>query len=88
MVRDQREDPDWWSSLPPPIRHRFAAPTLPEKDAPLPAVPSANVPEPARLTWLRDSTLLAAVFLVVAVANMAFLLLMLAFVDGTASPVP
>lgn len=90
MVRDQREDPDWWNSLPPPIRWRFAEPAAPGAGAFGHSVATqvAEPPVAARFAWLRDSSILAVVFLAVAVANVAFLLLMLAFVDGTVSPVP
>lgn len=90
MVRDQRDDPDWWNSLPPPIRQRIGVPpTLtsnPSENLVTTQVPDS--PRGIRLAWLRDSSVLAIVFLAVALGNMLFLLLMLAFVDGPASPVP
>ena len=82
MVRNRRDEPGWWDDLPPRIRERFAAPEREESGE---SVAVAEAPPPRRsLAWLRDSTLFAAVMLVIAVANLFFLLLVFALVDAPA----
>ena len=83
MVMPNRHDePGWWDELPPRIRSRFEQPAL---------EPSAAASEAAPLPTnhvFRDSTLLAGLFLLVAIANVMLLLFVLAYVDGVAAPIP
>lgn len=86
MVRDERNEPGWWDDLPPRIRERFA---LPERGEPgdHSVIAAESPPRPRRsLAWLRDSSLIAVFMLAVALANLFFLLLVFALVDGPAPP--
>jgi len=83
MVRDERNEPGWWDDLPPRIRERFALPG--DRGEAGEAVAVAEAPPRRSLAWLRDSSLFAVLMLAVALANLFFLLLVFALVDG---PVP
>ena len=50
------------------------------------SVAVAEAPRRRSLVWLRDSSLFALVMLGVALANVFFLLLVLALVDGSGPP--
>lgn len=89
VMRNRHEEPSWWDELPPGLRARFAAPPLDNAETgehvPLPA------PEPSgrsSSTWILDLSRLAVLFLAVAIANVLFLILALAFVDGQAALLP
>jgi hypothetical protein len=83
MVRNRRDEPGWWDDLPPRIRERFAAPEREESGE---SVAVAEAPPPARrsLAWLRDSSLFALIMVGIALANLFFLLLVFALLDGPA----
>lgn len=83
MVRDERNDSGWWDDLPPRIRERFAIPAYEEAGESV-AVAEAPPPPQRSLAWLRDSSLFAVIMLAVAIANLFFLLLVFALVDGPA----
>jgi len=84
VMRNRRDEPGWWDDLPPRIRERFASPDVADGGA---SVAVAEVPASRRsLAWLRDSSLFALVMLGVALANVFFLLLVLALVDGSGPP--
>ena len=94
VMPNRHEEPGWWDDLPPLVRSRFAA-APPESTAetgefqPIARMPAAAEPNnPASLDWLRDLSRLAVLFLAVAIANVVFLILALAFVDGPATMNP
>ncbi len=68
----------WWDDLPPRVKARFAGPP-PGADDPAPARPTA-------LEWVRELSRVALLFLAVAVANVLFLLVALAFVGNGFKP--
>lgn len=82
------ESPDWWHNLPPKVRTRFG-PCRAEEPEPevRPQVnrPAEQPPNPGpspTLARVLELSRLALVFLVVGVANVAFLVMALAFLDG------
>jgi hypothetical protein len=90
MVMQNRHDGaqshDWWDDLPPAVRKRFSCRPLPEP----PQVPStprieqeAARPRPG---IMRDLGRVAGLFLVVAIANLLFLLLALIFIFSEPGP--
>lgn len=83
MLRNRRDEPGWWEDLPPRIRERFAVPAFEETGESV-AVAEA-LPSPRRsMAWLRDSSLFAIIMFAIALANLFFLLLVFALVDGPA----
>ena len=83
MVMPNRyEEPSWWDDLPPRVRSRFASPDEPAEQLVPPDAPSPS------FALIRDLSRLAILFLLVAIANVAFLILALAFVDGPSGLVP
>jgi hypothetical protein len=81
MVRNRRDEPGWWDDLPPRIRERFATPVSEESGE---SVAVAEAPPRRSLAWLRDSSLFAIIMIGIALANLFFLLLVFALVDGPA----
>ena len=82
VMANRQDEPGWWDELPPRIRSRF------ERAEPEPsAAASEAAPLPTNHVF-RDSTLLAGLFLLVAIANVLLLLFVLAYVDGVAAPIP
>ena len=84
MVMRNRYDgtntPDWWDDLPPAVRKRISpAPQEAESRG-----EAAHVSEPVahRPGILRDLTRLAVLFLIVALANLLFLVIALSFLIG------
>ncbi len=73
---DDRSARGWWDDLPPRIRTRVACPPAPEAEG--------ETPEPGPLVTTRelarDLSRLALLFFAIAVANMLFLLVALAFI--------
>lgn len=92
MVMRNRHDgsgsPGWWDSLPPRVRERFGTrpADYPDPGDPPPAPQSAPAPGRSALEWVHELIRLALLFLAVAVANLVFLLLALAFLDGRPGP--
>ena len=83
MVMPNRyEEPSWWNDLPLRVRSRVAAPDEPVEQQVPPAAPSPS------FALIRDLSRLAILFLLVAIANVAVLILALAFVDGPSGLVP
>jgi len=84
MVMSNRRDgsgaPHWWDDLPPHIRDRFAHPLT------VAAEPEGRAAEPpaplGRRELLGDLSRLAVLFFLIAVGNVLFLLVALAFVNG------
>jgi hypothetical protein len=83
MVMRNRHDgtntPEWWDDLPPAVRKRISPMARPEED---PGAELARGPVASRAGILRDLTRLAALFVIVAVANLLFLLIALSFLAG------
>lgn len=83
---DGKDTPDWWDDLPPAVRRRFAQPPRAEPDESGAGVDRAPPPhEPAhyhRPGILRDLSRLAVLFVIVAIANLLFLLIALSFLVG------
>ena len=83
MVMVNRQDePSWWDDLPPRVRSRFEQAEREPSEA-----ASEAAPLPTNHVF-RDSSLLAGLFLLVAIANVLLLLFVLAYVDGVAAPIP
>ncbi len=84
MVMRNRHDggnsPGWWDDLPPAVKKRLSRP----QPAPPPATEThPKEPEPAyRPAIVSDLSRLAILFVMVALANVLFLLLALAFLSG------
>jgi hypothetical protein len=84
MVMQNRHDGanshEWWDDLPPAIRKRFSHKPVQEQ----PVASSSQEPEPevpgAHPSVMRDLGRVAGLFLVVAIANLLFLLLALIFI--------
>jgi len=81
--------PGWWDDLPPSLRKRFARtphpepPHDPDEGGAQPLLRTAPGGAPAHSPGVvRDLSRLAVLFLVVAVANILFLLVALAFLFG------
>ncbi len=88
MVMVNRQDETgWWDDLPPRIRSRFER-VEPESHREPSVAEASEVAPPPSNHWLRDSSLLAGMFLLVAMANVLLLLFVLAYVDGVAAPIP
>lgn len=88
MVMQNRHDgpnsPEWWEDLPPGIRKRFTNTLQPEPVRSADESPAArgNPSVDSRPGVLGDLSRVAGLFLAVAVANLLFLLLALAFLFG------
>jgi hypothetical protein len=87
MVMRNRHDgtdtPGWWDDLPPAVRRRFSN-RVPLPDSSEPLLFAGREPVPTRPSVFRDLSRLAVLFLVVAVANLLFLLIALSFLAGRA----
>jgi hypothetical protein len=89
MVMRNRHDgtntPGWWDDLPPATRKRFS--TVPRgdrrQDGEAPNS-GARQSSPGRLGMVRDLTRLGVLFVIVALANLLFLLIALTFLSGHA----
>lgn len=81
VTRNRHDDPSssgWWDDLPPAVKKRITRPE-PEPEPPAePPPPSA----PYRPRLAADLSRLGVVFLLVAVANVLFLLVALALLSG------
>lgn len=84
MVMRNRHDgantPNWWDDLPPGLRKRFELSIQPEP----PREETHSIPEPTRhqSSVIRDLSRLVAFFLLIAIANLLFLLLALTYLFG------
>jgi len=82
MVMRNRHDgtdtPGWWDDLPPALRKRFSSRACPEPRR----EPSGDDPVPYRPGVVSSLSWLAAFFLVVALANLLFLLIALSYLFG------
>ena len=92
MVMRNRHDgantPNWWDDLPPGLRKRFANTSQRDPSAREELRQSADRdPVPYRPGVVRDLSRLAALFFLVAVANLLFLLIALTFRFG-GGPLP
>jgi hypothetical protein len=87
MVMRNRHDgtntPEWWDDLPPAVRNRISSTFRHEwdGDARLPATPTRDAAA-CRPSIVLDLSRLAILFLVVAIANLFFLLIALSFLVG------
>lgn len=87
MVMRNRHDgtntPEWWDDLPPAIQKRITRSPLVKEDR-VDELLRSTRREPAahRSGILRDLTRLSALFLIVALANLLFLLIALSFLFG------
>jgi hypothetical protein len=91
VMRNRHEGantPDWWDDLPPAVQKRIT-PDYPEKEnqARVRSPGIRREPIAHRSGLLFDLTRLGLLFLIVALANLLFLLIALSFLAG-ASPVP
>ena len=84
VMRNQNDSPGssgWWEDLPPKVRARISAPALaPSMEDSRTHTAVSSLPErrgPSGLDWIREFSRLALLFLVVAVANVLFLLVAL-----------
>ena len=92
MVMQNRHggnSPGWWDDLPPSLRKRFANTPRPgprhdpDEDDTRPLLRAADGDSPSQEPGVvRDLSRLAVLFLVVAVANILFLLIALSFLFG------
>ncbi len=92
MVMRNRHDgadtPNWWDDLPPGLRKRFAS--VPHRDTAARDElrhSAERDPVPYRPGVIGDLSRLAALFFLIAVANLLFLLIALTFLFG-AGPLP
>jgi hypothetical protein len=96
VMRNRNSSSDssgWWEDLPPKVRSRISAPTLPDADDSRTHTAVSSLPErrgPSGLDWVREFSRPALLFLAVAVANVLFLLVALSFVASgkMSSPAP
>jgi hypothetical protein len=87
MVMQNRHDGanshEWWEDLPPGLRKRFGNTPLPDPQPspgePAGQRPTSDAPPATRPGVLRDLSRVAGLFVVVAVINLLFLLIALAF---------
>ena len=70
----------WWDDLPPTVKKRVQRPSS-EATAPQ-SLDASDEPVPYRPRVVYDLTRLAILFLVVALANLLFLLIALSFLSG------
>jgi hypothetical protein len=87
VMRNRHDDagmPNWRDDLPPSVRKRFGKSTSSEPVGNEEASPNAEGRETSSHAGIvRDLTRLAALFLVVAVANLLFLLIAITFLSGS-----
>ena len=88
MVMRNRHDgtntPEWWDDLPPAVRKRITPPSQePRRDRGRAGPDPGREPVAPRPHIIRDLSRLAILFLVVAIANLLFLLIALSFLVGT-----
>lgn len=81
---------EWWDDLPPRVKKRVSRPVADddETDDP-PAAPVAPAGSPVHhhhTNWVRELTRLGLLFLAIAIGNILFLLLCLAFLSGGPAP--
>ncbi len=83
MVMRNRDEgsqaPHWWDDLPPKVRERFTAPFAHDES---PAGGSEPHPPLSRGELLLDLSRLAAMFFLIALGNILFLLVALSFVNS------
>jgi len=75
---DNANSPEWWDDLPPAVKKRLSRP-VPQPEH---VSPSDHPEPPYRPPVVSDLSRLAILFFVVALANVLFLLLALAFLSG------
>jgi hypothetical protein len=89
MVMQNRHDgtgsSDWWNDLPPAVRMRISAPPelTSRRNDPSVDLTTGNENRSHTPGLLRDLSRLAFLFLVVALANLVFLLIALSFLSGS-----
>jgi hypothetical protein len=79
---DGTDSHGWWEDLPPGVRRRFASAAPPPHEPAPPAAPPAGDPPGPRPGVVADLSRVAGLFVIVAVANLLFLLLALSFLFG------
>jgi hypothetical protein len=92
MVMRNRHDgantPGWWDDLPPSLKKRFANTPRPDEDDPLLRRVADGEDPTYRPGVARDLSRLAVLFIVVALANLLFLLIALTFLFSDGPPGP
>jgi hypothetical protein len=91
MVMRNRHDgtntPEWWDDLPPAVKQRISPARRTFDDEPASPAPHASMEAVARrLGHLRYLTLLAMMFLAVALATLLFILIALSYVVSVPPP--
>jgi hypothetical protein len=89
MVMHNRNEgsdaPHWWDDLPPKVRDRFRQPIAHDEEAgaAAPAVrPADPAPLPSRGELVGDLSRLAAVFVLIAVAILFYMIVAVTYVNG------
>jgi hypothetical protein len=77
---DGKNTPEWWDDLPPAVRKRISP--APSDESEGSSRDNCRDPVPHRSRILRDLARLAVLFLIVALANLLFLLIALSFLAG------